>query len=147
MNDKIISYDELCSRFEQSEASNLCKYAMMYKYLDIQIFNDDAVYIMAENLLTIGEALSHEESVNLGLGNDARLLRKMWRRQVRMIKRDMKQTIKARKQYNKEWRNPKRIEYISRNTGECHNGLYWTIRAVLDRPIIAKEGFYKEVKW
>lgn len=127
----------------RSGAPELVEYLIVYQDLDIQIFKDDPICSMCDRLSAIDEALSYEEFSNCGFGHDAKVLRKEWRQEYRKIKKHMKQHIKGRKLYNKEWSKPKQV-YVSRSTGECHNGIYWTIRACIDRPFIALNGFTKE---
>lgn len=124
-------------------APELVEYLIVYQDLDIEILKCDPICSMCDRLSAIDEALSYEEFSNNGFGNRARMLRKEWKQEYRKIEKHMKRRIKYRKQYNKEWSKPKQV-YISRNTGECHNGIYWTIRACIDRPVIALGGFTKE---
>lgn len=124
-------------------APELVEYLIVYQDLDIEIFKDDPICSMCDRLSAIDEALSYEESANCGFGHRAKMLRKEWRQEYRKIKKHMKRHVRGRIQYNKEWSKPKQV-YISRNTGECHNGIYWTIRACINRPFIAFNGFTKE---
>ena len=93
-------------------------------------------------LVNIHEELCHEEAENLGLGKNARILRKRWRLICSSIRKDIKLAIKNKIRYAKEW-SKLRQTYMLSATGEVHNGLYWTIRAMLSTKGVIKEGFEK----
>lgn len=93
-------------------------------------------------LVNIHEELCHEEAENLGVGKNARILRKRWRLVRSSIRKDIKLAIKNKILYAKEWSKPRQA-YILLATGEVHNGLCWTIRAMLSTKGATKEGFEK----
>jgi hypothetical protein len=106
--------------------------------------SDDFLSSLYE-LQSIDEALTHEEYNNLGFGNDAKILRKKWRRKLREINKTLDKWVRNRILWIKEWSKPRKT-YILNGTGEVHNGLYWTIRAYIDCPQMIKYGFVKEDK-
>ena len=136
---------ELETTYINCGAPELAKYLTIYHDLDIDIFADDPLVGLANKLKDINEALTYEEAENLGIGKRARILRMMWRDNIRFTKKHMKQRIRNGKLYNKEWSTNKQV-YVSNLTGECHNGIYWTIRACIDTPQLIKYGFTKEDK-
>lgn len=106
--------------------------------------SDDFLSSLYE-LQSIDEALTHEECNNLGFGDDAKILRKKWRRKLREINKTLDKWIRNRILWIKEWNKPRKT-YILNSTGEVHNGLYWTIRHGLTMPRVLMHGFKKEGK-
>lgn len=86
-------------------------------------------------LVNIHEALCHEEAENLGIGKNARILRKRWRLVRSSIRKDIKLAIKNKIRYAKEWSKP-RHTYILPATGEVHNGLWFTIKACISLKLL-----------
>lgn len=125
------------------KAEHLTKYLSIYNDLDINIFKNDELVIRILDLEISHELLTVEEDVNMGFGKQAHIYRMMWRDACRGIKRHMKKRIRGEKLYNREWSKKHKV-YISNLTGECHNGLWWTIRACIDCPQMIKYGFTKE---
>lgn len=83
-----------------------------------------------ELLVNIHEELCHEEAENLGIGKNARILRKRWRLVRNSIRKDIKLAIKNKIRYAKEWSKLRRV-YTLPATGEVHNGLWFTIKAYI----------------
>ena len=119
--------DKIHNAFIDCQAEHLTKYTVQYALLDIGIFNDDPIIPLVNLLCAISEELSHEEADNGGFSREARLLRVHWRKTCKSIERHMKKTIKGCEDYNREWSIP-RTTYIFAETGEVHNGLWWTIK-------------------
>lgn len=88
-----------------------------------------------ELLVNIHEALCHEEAENLGIGKNARILRKRWRLVRNSIRKDIKLAIKNKINYSKEWRKPRQT-YMLSATGEIHNGLWFTIKACISLKLL-----------
>lgn len=86
-------------------------------------------------LVNIHEALCHEEAENLGIGKNARVLRKRWRLVRSSIRKDIKLAIKNKIRYAKEWSKPRQT-YIFTETGEVHNGLWFTIKAYISLKLL-----------
>lgn len=86
-------------------------------------------------LVNIHEALCHEEAENLGIGKNARILRKRWRLVRSSIRKDIKLAIKNKIRYAKEW-SKLRQTYILPATGEVHNGLWFTIKACISLKLL-----------
>lgn len=133
---------ELWDTLVRCKAEHLTKYLSTYNDLDINIFKNDELVLLILDLETSHELLTVEEEVNMGFGKQARIYRMMWRDACRGIKKHMKKRIRGAKQFNREW-SKKHNVYISNLTGECHNGLWWTIRACIERPQMIKYGFIK----
>lgn len=119
----------------------------LYDYLELahsyhNVIVDERFCNHTKLLVNIHEALCHEEAENLGIGKNAQILRKRWRLVRNSIRKDIKLAIKNRILYTKEW-SKLRQTYILPATGEVHNGLYWTIRAMLSTKGVIKEGFKK----
>ena len=104
--------------------------------------SDDFLNSLYE-LQSIDEALTYEEYNNLGFSNDAKVLRKKWRRKLREIDKTLDKWVQNRILWIKEWNKPRKT-YILNGTGEVHNGLYWTIRHGLTMPRVLMHGFKKE---
>ena len=145
MHDELYAdLDEIYYCFKDCQAYHLKKYLAKYHELNIKVFNDDPLIELCRKLHNISDPLDYEEAENGGFSKAAHELRKEWRSICRQIKRHMKAQIKGRKLYNKEWSKPRQV-YISDLTGECHNGLYWTIRAIISTPQLGFK-WTKEVK-
>ena len=125
--------DKIYWCFKDCQAYHLKKYLAKYHELDINVLNSDTLIRLCQKLYSICDLLDYEEAENGGFSKAAHELRKEWRSICRQIKRHMKSVIKNRKLYNKEWSKPHQV-YVSDFSGECHNGLYWTIRAVIHNP-------------
>lgn len=136
---------ELWNTLVECQAEHLTKYLSTYNDLDIDIFKNDELVLRILDLKISDELLSVEEEVNMGFGKQAHIYRMMWRDACRDIKKYMKKRIRGAKMYNREW-SKKHTVYISNLTGECHNGLYWTIIACITMPRMIKYGFTKESK-
>lgn len=111
--------------------------------IEVTIHND-FIDILNE-LYAIDEALNYEEANNLGFGKEAKLFRKEWRVKLRKAHKYLDRCVRNRILGIKEHRKPRTI-YISNFTGECHNGLWWTIRACITMPEMLKHGFTKVTK-
>lgn len=105
---------------------------------------DDFIELLNE-LYEIDEALRYEEECNLGFGKKAKILRRRWRHKLREAHKYLDKRVRNRVLWIKEWSKKHKV-YISNLTGECHNGLWWTIRACIDCPQMIKYGFTKEDK-
>ena len=159
-----IDYDELCTIKSYiamwSNDESKCKEALsMASKLDqklhdrIQAITGYGIYIPVYEYLLQGlyelqcidEELTHEEQDNLGFGPRARKLRKMWRGKLKELNKMLDKCVKYRINYIKEWSKP-RTTYVMNDTGELHNGLYWTIIHSLTMPKVLMHGFKKEDK-
>lgn len=103
---------------------------------------DDTLGLLKE-LRAVDELLHYEEVDNLGFARDAKNLRKIWRKKLREINKQLDKAYRNRIDYIKEYRRP-RTGYVSKYTGEYHNGLWWVIKACIERPQMIKYGFTKE---
>jgi hypothetical protein len=159
-----IDYDELCTIKSYiamwSNDESKCKEALsMAIRLDQKLHDriqaitgygiwipiyEDLLHGLYE-LLCIDEELTHEEQDNLGFGPRARKLRKMWRGKLKELNKMLDKTVKNRINFIKEW-SKSRTTYVMNDTGEVHNGLYWTIRDSLTMPKVLMHGFKKESK-
>lgn len=159
-----ISYDDLhtiaaYTRLWANNETRRDRALYLAKHLDRKLYNhiecvtqfhvevtiyDDFINILDE-LCAIDEALNYEEADNLGFGKDARLLRKEWRAKLREAHKHLDRCVRNRILYIKEHHRP-HTTYVSNLTGECHNGLYWTIRACITMPKMLRYGFTKEGK-
>ena len=101
---------------------------LAYSYYEINITEDLCRH--TKLLVSIHERLCHEEAENLGIGKNARILRKRWRLVRRSIRKDIKLAIKNKIRYAKEWSKPRQT-YVLSATGEVHNGLWFTIKACI----------------
>lgn len=136
---------------EQMRVSDNLKFSDIKLYREFEAANSYGVELgstsylleLTEELVSIDAALNREEAENLGIGPDARRLRKEWRRTRRKIHKFIKGAIKHKINWIKEKSKP-RQEYIINATGEVHNGLYWTLRELILRPSYIKCGFKKE---
>jgi hypothetical protein len=126
---------ELIRNLNKCEAFHLIKYAEEMEQLGIVLHKSYPLDKLNDKLSAISEQLYYEECDNFGISKKAIYLRKQWRKTCREMKRTMKLWIKNHKLYEKEWSKPRQI-YISNATGECHNGLYWTIRAIITEPYL-----------
>lgn len=144
-NDIYANTKELWDTLVRCKAEHLTEYLRIYDHLDITIFKNDELVLRILDLETSHELLTVEEEVNMGFGKQARVYRMMWRDACRGIKKHMKKRIRGAKLYNREWSKERKV-YISNLTGECHSGLWWTIRACIDCPQMIKYGFAKENK-
>lgn len=93
-----------------------------------------------DRLVAIDEALTYEECDNLSLGKRARQLRREWRATLREAHKHLDICHKNHLNWVKEHRKPRRT-YELGATGECHNGLYWTLRELVLHPSYIKYGF------
>ena len=89
---------------------------------------------------SIDDSLTYEERCNFGLGPNARRLRKEWRRTLRKAHKFINRSVKHKIAYIKEWSKPRK-QYISNGTGEVHNGLWYTLKALVKCPGAIKYGF------
>lgn len=117
--------------FRVDEAFKLADLCKEYDELGRDIIPGCEFDTIYRDYLPVAEALYQEECDNMGLSKEARELRKEWRRLVRKMTKLMRAYIKNAKDYDREWSKP-RTEYIFVETGELHNGLYYTIKAWLD---------------
>lgn len=108
-------------------AHHLTKYVDKYMDLNISVFENEPLTIYLLDLCNIHEALFHEEVSNGGFSNEGHELRIKWREMCKLIKKTMKNNIKCTINYNREWSRPRK-NYIFAETGEIHNGLWWTIK-------------------
>lgn len=108
---------------------------------NIELGPCDEFLKLTDRLIAIDEALDYEERVNFGIGPEARKLRKEWRRLVRKGHKMLSRQVKNHINWIKEWSRPRQT-YVSRATGEVHNGLYWAIKNT-DRKYLIY-GFNKE---
>ena len=106
----------------------LNRYVSIIHEYDIHL--DTYIDDIVTELYGIDEGLTYEETNHLGLSKTASRLRKRWNKQVRSIKRFFKKAIKNRVNYLKEWSKPRKV-YILKATGEIHNGLWYTIKALI----------------
>lgn len=142
------AYDET----ETLLASENLKSIDMRLYREFEAANSFGVEIgstcylleLTEELISIGAALNREEAENLGIGPEARRLRKEWHRTRRKIHKFIKGAIKHKINWIKEKSKP-RQEYMLKATGEVHNGLYWTLQELILHPSHIKYGFEKVI--
>lgn len=99
---------------------------------------------MVYELTRIDEKLTREEAENLGIGPDAKRLRKEWRGIICKCHKYLNKSVKNKILYIKEWSKPRQT-YVLNATGEVHNGLRWTFRELITHPTYIKYGFEKEV--
>lgn len=112
----------------------LCNYLELAHYHhDVTITEDLCRH--TKLLVNIHEALCHEEAENLGIGKNARILRKRWRLVRNSIRKDIKLAIKNKIRYAKEWSKLRRV-YTLPATGEVHNGLWFTIKAYVSLKVL-----------
>ena len=152
---------EICAAYtglwanEESEANRVSenlKSIDMKLYREFEAANSFGVEIgstcylleLTEKLVSIGATLNREEAENLGIGPEARRLRKEWHRTRRKIHKFIKGAIKHKIKWIKEKSNP-RQEYMLKASGEVHNGLYWTLRELILHPSYIKYGFEKVI--
>ena len=109
----------------------------------IEIDIDKSFAKMVCELAKIDEELTREEAENLGFGPNSKRLRKEWRQIIRKCHKYLNKSVKNKIRYIKEWSKPRQV-YILSMTGECHNGLYWTLRELIIHPTYIKYGFEKE---
>lgn len=158
-----VSYDDLhiiaaYTRLWANDERNRDEALHIAKYIDKKLYDhiecvtswhvevtihDDFIELLNE-LYAINEALNYEEANNLGFGKEARILRKKWRAKLREAHKYLDKCVHNRILWIKEQRRP-HTTYVLGATGECHNGLYWTIRELILNPKYIKYGFTKEV--
>lgn len=119
--------DKICDTFIDCKADHLLKYVGQYSVLGIDVADWEEPMTQLDTLISLSERLDHEETENLGLSKEAHRLRVQWRKACKSIERHMKKRIKDVKDYNREWSKPRK-GYIFTETGEVHNGLWWTIK-------------------
>lgn len=112
---------------------------MVTNFIDCIQIQDDFIDILRD-LVRIDEELSHQEAENLGFGHEARELRKMWRKKLNEAHKWLDRSVKYKIEWIKEHKKP-RAAYVINATCELHNGLYWTIKALIEYPQFIKEGF------
>ena len=118
-----------------SKAYHLEKYLHKCDELGCSIYDGDPVLQYIKELDLISSKLDYEEAEHLGFSEYASHLRKEWRAKCRQIKRTLKQYIRNRASYNREWSKPRK-RYIFAETGEVHNGLWFTIKAYISLKIL-----------
>ena len=128
--------------FSNLHLPELSRYLDVIKMLDIRLCKPLELYFIINDLNYIDEVLTYEEDNCLGFSKIAHYHRKRWRKLIRMAKKHFKSIIKHHLTYEKEWSKPRRV-YTLNATGECHNGLYWTLREMLLNPGYIKHGFVK----
>lgn len=84
--------------------------------------------------------LQYEEAENLGISRSARDFRKQWRKKLRKAHKLLNLYHKNKVNWIKEHNKPCPM-YELKATGECHNGLYWTLKEMLRHPSYIKYGF------
>lgn len=128
--------------FSDLHLPELARYLDAIETLEIKLYDDSKLCSIIDDLGYIDEALAYEEENCLGLSKTAHYHRKRWRKLIRIAKKHFNSIIKNHLTYEKEWSKPRQV-YMLRATGECHNGLYWTLREMLLNPGYIKYGFVK----
>lgn len=108
--------------------------------IEMKVYDD--LVQLTEEFLSIHTEIVHETAENLGFGPRAKELRKERKSVRRKICKYIRRSIKNKIAYIKEWSKPRK-KFILNASGEVHNGLYWTIRALIERPAFIKDGFAK----
>ena len=107
---------------------------------DVGVTIPESFIDVLRQLQSIDEALKYEETENLGFSWSAHDLRKQWRRKLREAHRLLNMYHKNHLNWVKEHNKP-HPTYELKATGECHNGLYWTLRELVLHPSYIKYGF------
>ena len=128
---------EMIARFDNDQCPKLARLCHEYENLDRQFFGDEDICRLFDQYVVIDDRLAQEELDNYGTSPEARAYRKEWRKLTREMTKIMRRYIKGTKRYIKEW-SKSRTEYIFTETGELHNGLWYTIMAIKDHVICTK---------
>ena len=143
---KLYAEDEAYDNVALSMAYRLDKklYNHIYNVTDwnVEIHIPKPFIDLLQELEALDEALQYEEAENLGLSQSAGNLRKQWRKKLRKAHKLLNKYHKNRVNWVKEHNKP-RPTYELKATGECHIGLYWTLREMLLHPSYIKCGFRK----
>lgn len=129
---------EMIARFDKDQCTKLAELCHEYENLDRQFFGDEDICYLFDRYVVIDDLLTQEELDNYGTSPEAQSYRKEWRKLTRKMTKLIRKYIKGTKRYVKEWSKP-RTEYIFTETGEVHNGLWYTIKFVV---FYTLKGFY-----
>lgn len=136
--------DEACDNLAQSIALHLDK--KLYHHIcnitdwHVEVHIPEPFIELLRELEDLDEMLRYEEAESLGVSRLAHDLRKQWRKKLRKAHKLLNLYHKNKVNWVKEHNKP-RPTYELNATGECHVGLYWTLREMVLHPSYIKDGF------